>query len=891
MSMQSRFASLLRNAFHRTHVEQDLDEELRAYVDMVADEKRDAGLGADAARRAALVELGGVEQVRESVREVRAGALLDQLRQDIAYGFRMLGRNRGLTFVAVTTLALGIGANTALFSIVDTVVFRPMPYADPGRLVKIWGSGSAEPTDNVSLPDFQDIRDQNDVFEQIAADDGAEIALTIPGETRRSTGAQVTDTWLSTLGVRPILGRALTIDDARSGNNHVALLTHAFWRRRFASDPNVIGKTLRADHTAFNIIGVLPPNVLRNSGDFLIPLVPAEYSHDRGNRDLDVFARLKAGVTIAQARAQLDAIAQRLERQYPTTNTNHRFKVAPLDKYYTLANARANRALILMLGAVGLVLLIACANVANLLLARAVTRSRECVIRAALGASRARLIRQMMVETVLLFLLGGALGILCARWSVDSLLALAVAGGYVPERMSVSVDGRVLIFTAMISVVAGLAFGLFPALQASKVDLSEGLRTSTPSSSGSRSRRRVTNGLIVSELAISVVLLVGCGLMVRSFLLLQASSAGINAENLLETESEGGRSFREALAFWRAVLDRVRQNRGVLTAAVSSRPPVHGSRRQTFTVEGLPPASGSGHDMQAGDILVSEDYFQTMGIRLVKGRAFSDKDTGGSLPVVIVSESLARKYFGGENPIGRRISLAEHSPMTCCTSAGPVENVWREIVGVAADVRQANLDEVPAVTLYRPYSQIVEHDMYLMVRARSAADTTLLSAQLHEQLLAVDPTKEWGDVRPMRDVISDSESMRLRRFILILLGTFGALAIVLAAVGTYGVMAYAVADRTREIGIRVALGATRSIVMSHVLSDAARLTLAGLIIGGLGARGLTQLMTSMLFGIAPTDVVTYLGASAVLAAVAVFASYIPARRATRVDPLIALRQD
>jgi putative ABC transport system permease protein len=638
------------------------------------------------------------------------------------------------------------------------------------------------------------------------------------------------------------------------------------------------------------VAGVLPPNVLRYGGDFLSPLVPAEYPQGRGHRDLDVFARLKPGVTIAQARAQLETIGRRLEQDHPETNKGRGFRVAPLDKYYASTDSNANRSLVLMLGAVGLVLLIACANVANLLLARAVTRSRECVIRAALGAGRARLVRQMLVESVVLFLIGGLLGVAFARWSSDALVALGVAGGYIPQRMMVAVDGRVLAFTLVISLIAGVLFGLAPALQASRVVLGEGLRSSSLTSSGGFRRRRASRLLIVSELAISVVLLVGAGLMIRSFAVLQASSAGFNPENLLETSSEGGRSFPEAVSFWRTALDRVRQDPGVLFAAVSSRPPVHDSRSKAFTIEGRAPFAAAEQPL-AGDILVSQDYFATMGIPLMRGRAFSDSDTGASTPVVIISDSFARRYFAGADPIGRRIELDERAPMPCCTTAGPVENVWREIVGVAADIRQANLDEQPALTMYRPYTQIVEHDMFLMVRARSAADAARLATHLSSELAMLDASTFWDDVRPMRDVINESESVRLRRFVLILLGSFAGIAMLLAAVGTYGVMAYSVADRTREIGIRVALGATPSIVLSQVLSESMKIALAGLVIGALAALALTRFISSLLFGVSAMDAVTYLGVSSMLALVALLASYVPAKRATEIDPLAALRQE
>jgi putative ABC transport system permease protein len=456
--------------------------------------------------------------------------------------------------------------------------------------------------------------------------------------------------------------------------------------------------------------------------------------------------------------------------------------------------------------------------------------------------------------------------------------------------MTVAVDTRIVAITVLVSVITGIVFGLIPALHASNVNLSDGLRASTLSASGDPGRRRATRLLIVLELAVSIVLLVGSGLMVRSFSRLQATSAGIDPANLLETSSEGGRSFPEALAFWRSALDRVRQDPDVAFAAVSSRPPVHGARQQRFAVEGRS-AAVDGRPSEAGDILVSEDYFKTMGIPVLQGRAFSKTDSAASTPVVIISQSLARRYFPNDDPLGKRLSLAEHLPMSCCTTGGPVENVWREIVGVAADVRQANLDDQPAVTLYRPYSQIVEHDMYLLVRTRSSSDLARLAANLRSQLLAVDTSREWADVRPMRDVINESESIRLRRFVLILLGTFALLALILAAVGTYGVMAYSVADRTREIGIRVALGATRSGVLTGVLSESLKLTMAGLVIGTCAAQLLTRFVASMLFGVSATDPVTHVAVLLLLTGVALLASYLPARRATRIDPLVALRQE
>jgi putative ABC transport system permease protein len=890
MPVRSRLASLIGNLLFRKRVEQDLDDELGSYLDLVTEEKRGAGLSATEARRAALVALGGIDQVKESVRDVRAGAIAEQCRQDLFYACRLLARNRGFTAVAIATLALGIGANTAIFTVVDTVVFRPLPYREPGRLMKISVKGPREKSDNMAWADFEDIRAERAIFEDVAADDGMGFELRRADGTRESiAGAFVTSGWLPTLGVQPILGRGFLPEEFEPGRDRVAVLSHSYWQRHLGADPNVLGLTLTIDDKPFTVVGVLPPNVLRYGADFLKPLVAADYPRARSHRDLDVFARLEHGITLEQARAGLDVLGRRLAREYPATNANREFSLEPLGKYYVSQSSRADYGLLLMLSAVGLVLLIACANVTNLLLARGMARARECLIRTALGASRGRLVRQMLVESVLLFLAGGALGVLLARWAVDSLVAFAVAGGYVPDRMAVTLDPRVLAFTCALSVVAGVLSGLVPSLRASRIDLNHGLRVSSQSTTGDRRRTRASRLLIVSEIAVSVVLLVGSGLMIRSFLLVAATSGGIDPQNLLMTASDGGRDFRAAVDFWRATLDEARLVPGVESVAVSSRPPVHDSRSLPFVVDTQ--STPVAETVMAGDILISADYFRTMGIPLLKGRAFSDRDTGGAPPVAIVSERLARRYFGESDPLGRRVRLEERAPMACCAAAGPVEGVWREIVGVVGDVRQASLDDAPAMTIYRPYAQIVEHDMFFMVRTRSSADAGRIATQLRGRLLAMDSRKVWADVRPMQEVIDDSESIRRRRFVLTLLAGFAAIALLLAAVGTYGVMSYAVVERTREIGIRMALGASSPTVLRDVLGDATRVTLAGLAIGTVAAAFLTRFIAALLFGINSADPLTYLGVAVVLSGVSLLASYVPARRALRIDPLIALRQE
>ena len=815
-------------------------------------------------------------------------AALDELRRDVAYGARMLRKYQGFSAVAVVTLALGIGANTAVFSVVDTVVFRPLPYADPDQLLKLCGTGPNDRScdDDFSLPELRAVEAQQRVFAQVAADNGTASRMTRADGSRANVGVgMVTVNWLATLGVRPLIGRDFASEEGRPGQDGVALLTHEGWRRHFGSEANVVGTKLSLDGAPVTVIGVLPPNVLRSYADLLRPLVLTTYPQGPGHRDLDVFGRLRPGVTVAQARAELDLVAQRLEEQYRDTNASRRFGVQPLGKYYAPAPSRAGPALVLMLGAVGLVLLIACANVAGLLLARAAARRRECVVRAALGASRARLVRQLLIENMLLFLTGGALGVLLASASLDALTTLALAGGYVPERMEVAMDTRVLAVSLLASVLTGLVFGLAPALQASRVDLIEGLHDSGRGSSGP-GRARARRLLVAAELSLSLVLLVGFGLLIRSFLRVHATSGGFDASNLLEAESDGGRSFPEAVDFWRGAVETARAIPGVAQAALTSRPPMHGARRQRFQIEGRPP---SPQDEAVADVLVSADYFATMGIPLLRGRAFSETDDGGARPVLIVSQAFARRYFPDQDPVGRHVSLNERSPMSCCAAAGPVEGVLREIVGVVGDVRQANLDEDPALTLYRPYTQIVEHDMYLMTRARSAPDVPRVAAELRSRLAA--SSHEWSDVRAMRDVIRESESIRLRRFALILLGSFAGAALLLAAVGTYGVTAGSVAERTKELGVRMALGATHQQVFRQILGETVTLALLGVGVGSLAALASTRLIAAMLFGVTPTDAGTYACVSLLLVVVVVLAGYFPALRATRVDPITALRHE
>lgn len=888
MPLRSRIRSIVRNLLFRRRVERDLDEELRAYVEMDIDEKQRAGAAEDDARRRALVEFGGIDQVKERVRDVRAGALADEVYQDVAYAVRLLRKHASFTTVALATLALGVGAATAVFSVVDTVVFRPLPYEHPERLVKICGTSAADRAcdDDFSASELEALRRTSGVFEQVAGDDGRSATLGAADGGGQPIGVGlVTDDWLSTLGVRPLIGRDFQPDEARVGHDRVVILTHDYWRRHFNSDPGALGTTLTLDGTSHTVIGVLPRNVLRDYADVLIPLDIAEYRA----QSLDVFARLKPGWTLAQAGAAVAAVGRHVEPRTGGADLDRRLTVEPLGKYYASVPRRATEGLLLMLLAVGMLVLIACANVATLLLARGSGRRHEALIRAALGASRGRLVRQFLVESLVLSVVGGALGVLVARLSIGGLTALAVSGGYVPDHLEVTADLRVLGVSLALSLVTGLAFGLVPALQASNIDLRAGVRESSGGSGGQR-RGRAGRLLVVAELALTLVLLAGFGLLIRSFQQVYAASGGFDPDNVLITGSDAGQSFADAVAFWRGALERARAVPGIASAALTSRPPIAGARHTPFLLEGQAIAAETALS-HADDVLVSPDYFRTMQIPVLKGRAFTNADTGSSQPVVIVSESLARRYFGGANVIGRRIRLLDQSPLTCCSAPAPVDHVWRDVVGIVGDVRQAGLDDAPAVTIYRPYTQIVEHDMFLVVRAASPSQAGRVTADLRGPLASVDPARHWSSIRPMWQIIRTSGSIRLRRFVLILLGGFAAAGLLLAALGVYGVASRVVADRTREIGLRIALGATRPSVFFDVFRRMMVLAAGGAAIGIATAFALARLIRTMLFGVGPADGVTYLGAALLLAVVVLLASGLPARKAARVDPIVALKSD
>ena len=880
MPLFSRIASTWRNLFNRESVDHELSEEIRAHVDLLTDQKIRAGLEPEAARRAALVDVGGVEQVKERVREVRMGRPLEDLSQDLRYALRGLRKHPSFTVVAVLTLALGIGANTAIFTVINAVLLKPLPYDRPEQLVVVIETVSDRPF-GVSFQNFVDWRNQNTVFENITAVRPREsFNLTGAGESERLQGRLVSANFLSTLGIKPIRGRDFLAEDDQPSATPVAIISHALWQRRFGADENITGKPLTLNGQQFIVIGITPPNFLFGAdADISVPIgLSAERFKLRGkDPGISTFARLKQNASIESANAELNTIAARLEQQYPDTNTGRRVRIESL-RESVVGDVRPT--LLTLLGAVGFVLLIACANVANLLLTRSAGRQREMAIRTALGAGRMRILRQLFTESIVLALAGGVVGLLLAIWGTS------VLSSYIPEgipRMSeLSVDGPVLAFTFGASLLTGLFFGLAPVLQSAKTNLTETLKEGERNSSPSHNRAGKL--LVISEVALTLVLLVGAGLLVKSFWRLSQVNPGFNPENVLAMQisinarpEEGPRIDN----FLTELRQRVQRLPGVQTVSVSNGLPFEGANFPPLVIEGKP-APPPGQDPSALLYIVSTDYFKTMGIDLVRGRLFSSEDRKDSPHVALIDEVFARQHFPNEDPIGKRFK-----PNTPGAES-------REIVGVVRHVEHVSLEGQTANTaqFYFNFDQIPVESLSRYVRrvnflARTTVEPLSLAGPIRNQISTLDKDQAVFNVRTMEQALAQSVSAR--RFSMILLAVFALLALTLAAVGIYGVISYSVAQRTREVGIRMALGAKTIDVLNLVVRDGLKLVLIGIGVGLVGALLLTRLMTTLLFGVTATDAVTYVTVALGLIAVALVACCIPARRATKIDPLVALR--
>ena len=809
----------------------------------------------------------------------RGANIIGDLAQDLHYGVRMLVKNPSFTIVAVLALALGIGANSAIFSVVNTVLLRPLPYKNPGRLVMLWEEAThlGFPKNTPSPANFIDWRAQNTVFEAMAAMVERSFNLTGVGEPERFDGRRVSANLFDLLGVQPQLGRAFRAEEDKPGSR-VVILSNGLWQHRFGGDPRVIGQAVSLNGESYTVIGVMPGSFQfpTRRDQLWVPLAfDAKEAASRGNHFLEVIARMKPGVTLQQAQAEMSTIAARLAQQYPEENLRVGSVVTALQEQVV---GDIKPALLVLLGAVGFVLLIACANVANLLLARAAARQKEIALRLALGAGRSRLTRQFLTESVLLAVIGGAVGLLL------SIAGLRVLKTFIPDTISqaqaVSIDAKVLVFTGLVALVTGIIFGLAPAMQVSHLDINDTLKEGGRDAAGGTRGNRIRALLVIGEIAVSFVLLMGAGLLINSFMHLRNLHPGFRANHLLTMKiplSEVKYPDKERRSpFYAEVLRRVQALPGVQSAAVAGNLPLtYDGDSMPIGIEGRtdPPPD------QRPDVIlrvVGPGYFSTMGIPLVRGRDFREQDKADSARVVIVSEKTARHFWPGENPIGKRLKPGSTN-----------RNIpWIEIIGVVKDVRQNDFVSEPKMQMYMPYQQLNSFAPNALV-VRTNVEPLSLAGAVRNAIWAVDKDQPVSNLRSMDEIVS--EAVARQRFSMLLLGIFAALAMVLAAVGIYGVMSYSIAQRTREIGLRIALGAQKSDVLKMILRQGLRFVAAGLAIGLAASFALTRVMASLLFGISATDPATFVSISLVLIAVALLASYIPAVRAMKIDPMLALR--
>jgi putative ABC transport system permease protein len=899
--MLFKLRTTLRALLRRSQAESELDEELRGHIERQIEQNIRLGMSPDEARYAALKSFGGVEQAKEWSRDARGVRWLEDLWQDLRYGVRMLMKNPGFSLIAVITLSLGIGANTAIFSVVNALLLRPLPYRQPEQLVKVFQS-QPDPAKGMlpsiwSYPRFEVLRDRNQSFAAVAGFNQSPYNLTGTDVPERLQVEMVSASYFPMLGVGAVVGRTFTAEEDRlPGANPAALLGYGIWQRRFGGDPQVIGKSIELDKKAFTIVGVLPPGFRGQSGTADVWLtmiaaatfVPKSLIHPNDHW-FQVIARLKNGVSLAQAQADMQQVSAHIEQKYPSppdlkdTLAGNAKTIAPLQA--AKVDPALKTSFLILLAAVGLVLLIACANMANLLLARAVARRREFALRAALGAGRLRLMRQLITESLLLASLGGALGVLVAWWGLELLKSFRPSDNaqfwtsYTSafDFFTINLDWRVLGFNFALALLTGLLFGLVPALQSSFININEALKEGVGGSAMGFHDPHKLNArtlLVVGEIALSLVLLMGAGLMIKSLLLLQSANLGFAPENLL-TMTVYSRDAKPE--FYEQLLARVQALPGVGTASLSRNAPLLGHYARTvMDIEGRADIKLVG----VGFHSVSPDYFKTLGIILRRGRVFTEEDRAGAPRVALINQTAAEKFFPGEDPIGKRLR-------PYVTPNYDTHENFVEVVGVVADVRYGRLEEAIEPDIYVSSLQPTDRTYTLIVR--SSVDPAAITEAVRREVLALDRNVPLTAIQTMEERAAEVTSRT--RFIAVLLGLFAGLALALSGVGIYGVMAYHVSARTREIGIRVALGARGGDVLRLVVAQGMKPVLIGIVIGVGAAYALTRSMKTLLYGVSATDPLTFVGIAVLLALVALLACYIPARRAAKVDPLEALRCD
>jgi len=811
------------------------------------------------------------------------------LLQDIRYGVHMLAKNAGFTAIAVISLALGIGANTAIFSVVNAELLRPLPFRDPGKLVQVWeiNSRTNSKSDSISYPDFADWQRQNQVFEKIGAYTSASYTLTGVDQPAHLQGQAISAELISLLGAAPEIGRTfLPGEDDR--NHLVAVLSHRLWKEHFGGDPGILGRTITLDNHGYTVVGVMPASfefpLQARPVEIWTTLSPLQESPDgmppitevRGAHFMLGIARLKPGVRLEQAQSAMDVISNSLASQYPDSNKYFGVRLVPEQEEISGA---IRPALMVLWIAVGVVLLIACVNVANLLLARATTRAREIAIRATLGAGRVRIVRQLLTESFLLSLLAGALGVILAAWGIDVLLRISPQD--LPRVGDIHLDGRVLAFTAGLSVLTGMLFGLVPALQITRANLVDTLKESASSTTAGVHRHRLRSSLVIVEMALALVLLVSAGLLIHSLVRLQNVNPGFNPHKVMASNidlPDGEFPNAKKAQFMRDLMPRVRALPGVVSAAAVVPLPMSGNEFQVAVeIAGRPTAKSD--ELISSVRVITDDYFRTMQIPLFQGREFREQDSGDSAAVVIVNQALAQKFFPGENPIGKHIRPG--------ISTDEKPSRMREIVGVVGNVKHRDLGSEWTPEAYMPFAQLAFGDMTVVVRAEN--DPYSLIKPVAEAVLSVDHTVPCYHSQTVEDYLNGTTA--IPRFNTLLLGMFAGLALVLTAVGLYGVISYSVAQRTHEIGIRMALGGLPGDMLRLVVVQGLRLGFLGLGLGLAAALFFTRFVSSLLFGITAADPISYAGVILLLLGVVLLACYIPARRAMRVDPMVALRYE
>ncbi|MFY9571248.1 MAG: ABC transporter permease [Blastocatellia bacterium] len=886
--MFKKISNALRSFFLKNKLEREMDREVRFHLEMEIEQNQRRGMSPTQARAEALRDFGGVEKYKEECRDALGGRLIESFFQDIRYGVRILLRNPGFTLVAVLTLALGIGANTAIFSVIYGVLMRPLPYREGSELVIVQQQAPLAGVLNMpfSVKEVTDYREQNQTLDAVVEHHTMSFTLLGGAEPQRVQTGVVSANFFDVLGVTPIIGRTFLPADEEHGSDAVLVLSHKYWQQSHGGDPNIVGRVFQMNNRPHTVIGVLPP----------IPQYPVEQdvymptSHcptrsseqfmaNRNARMMSVFGRLKSGLPVEQARADLSTLAANLQKQYADSYPANRGYGAVVSSLQEELTRRAKPTFLVLLGTAGLVLLIACANVANLTLARLMRREREMAIRSALGAGRRRLMRQLLTESTLLSLAGGVLGLLLAEGGLQLLVTFAAR--FTTRAGEIRIDGFVLLFTLIVSVATGLVFGLLPVFSSDR-NLTNSLKESGGRTSASATRQRVRNSLIVAQVAVSFMLLIGAGLMIRSLIKLQSVSPGFDPDKVLAMRVSPNWSKintpEQTQSLFKRLLEKVRSQPGVQSAALSSTYPLNqigitnGPFNRGFQIEGRPIPEGE-LAPQADFRTASPDYFETIHLPLVKGRTFTEADNDKAPLVAVINQSTARHRWSDDDPIGLRVGFDRGT-------------TWLTIVGIVSDVKQYGLEREPSDEIYIPLAQNGFGNNLLV---RTAADPMSIKNLMREAVYAVDPETAIDRVQTLEQVRSDAVASP--RLTAVLLALFAGLALLITAAGIAGVMALSVSQRTHELGVRLALGASPRRVLSMVMRQGMTFVLIGLSIGIVGALLLGRLMTSLLFAVAPTDPITFVAVSVVLILVAAAASFAPARRVTSIDPMLALRSE